>query len=427
MYCFWRPNDNDRSRDIYDLTHDLFLFLFHLSSVACQERRLEIETSSSLTWHHHTPKRSDKNIQTTIFNSHRRSQSAQEATKFPTDNSVIAVGAIDPKSTFKAQVLELRRLTLTSFDLQEFSSLYGPGCDAFPRQRGPKREMPSLKLQKRLAASVLKCGKRKVWLDPNETNEIHNANSRHNCRKLIKDGYIVKKPVAIHSRARVNAYTQAKRLGRHTGTGKRKGTREARFPGKVIWMRRMRVLRRMLHKYRAAQKLDKHLYHELYLKVKGNVFKNKRVLMEHIHSAKSEQARMRDLMDAAVQRKLRATNKRARRNKTKEEAAAEVAAEKPVKMQKTGKEKTEKKPKADKEAKKAEKAEKKAEKAAKADKAEKPEKKAEKAEKKPEKKPAKAEKAAEKPAAKKEKAAEKPKAEKKPEKKEKKAKGKGGK
>jgi hypothetical protein len=35
-----------------------------------------------------------------------------------------------------------------------------------------------LKLQKRLAASVLKCGKRKVWLDPNEVNEIHNANSR---------------------------------------------------------------------------------------------------------------------------------------------------------------------------------------------------------------------------------------------------------
>ena len=38
--------------------------------------------------------------------------------------------------------------------------------------------MVSLKLQKRLAASVLKCGKRKVWLDPNEVNEIHNANSR---------------------------------------------------------------------------------------------------------------------------------------------------------------------------------------------------------------------------------------------------------
>ena len=37
--------------------------------------------------------------------------------------------------------------------------------------------MVSLKLQKRLAASVLNCGLRKVWLDPNEVNEISMANS----------------------------------------------------------------------------------------------------------------------------------------------------------------------------------------------------------------------------------------------------------
>jgi len=37
--------------------------------------------------------------------------------------------------------------------------------------------MPSLKLQKRLAASVLDCGKKKVWLDPNEVAEILLANS----------------------------------------------------------------------------------------------------------------------------------------------------------------------------------------------------------------------------------------------------------
>ena len=39
-------------------------------------------------------------------------------------------------------------------------------------------KMVSLKLQKRLAASVLKCGKGKVWLDPNEVSEISMANSR---------------------------------------------------------------------------------------------------------------------------------------------------------------------------------------------------------------------------------------------------------
>ena len=35
-----------------------------------------------------------------------------------------------------------------------------------------------LRLQKRLAAAVLKCGKKKIWLDPNEVTEISMANSR---------------------------------------------------------------------------------------------------------------------------------------------------------------------------------------------------------------------------------------------------------
>ena len=44
--------------------------------------------------------------------------------------------------------------------------------------------MANLRLQKRLAASILKTGKRKVWLDPNETAEISMANSRQNIRKV---------------------------------------------------------------------------------------------------------------------------------------------------------------------------------------------------------------------------------------------------
>ena len=66
-------------------------------------------------------------------------------------------------------------------------------------------------------------------MDPNEISEIGNANSRQNVRKLIKDGFAIKKPAAVHSRSRVREATEARRKGRHTGHGKRKGTKDARY------------------------------------------------------------------------------------------------------------------------------------------------------------------------------------------------------
>merc|ERR1711953_613443 len=96
-------------------------------------------------------------------------------------------------------------------------------------------------------------------------------------------------------------------------------------PMKLFWIRRQRALRRLLRKLRKNKKIDKNLYHKFYLGSKGNLFKNKKVLIEAIHKERNEKIRQEKINQEQNARRMKNLEKRKR--KLEKKVASSKAAE----------------------------------------------------------------------------------------------------
>jgi len=133
-----------------------------------------------------------------------------------------------------------------------------------------------LKLQKRLAADILKCSEKRIWFDPTRLEDIKEAITKIDVRSLINDRAIKKKPVKGVSRVRARKIALQKRKGKRKGAGSKKGKKTARLSKKAAWIRKIRIQREFLKELRDKGLVSKSDYHSLYQKSKGGFFRSKR-------------------------------------------------------------------------------------------------------------------------------------------------------
>ncbi len=148
--------------------------------------------------------------------------------------------------------------------------------------------MTKLKLQKKLAASILKIGKSRVWINPDKEKQkdIQAAITRADVKKLIKKKDIKTKPKKVRK-----PKTAKEKKRRRKGPGSRKGSKYARLSKKKRWMSTVRPLRGMLKGLKDEGSIDNETYRRLYMLVKGGQFRSRshmRLYMEQHDMLKSK-------------------------------------------------------------------------------------------------------------------------------------------
>ena len=217
--------------------------------------------------------------------------------------------------------------------------------------------MVDIAYQRRMAMTLLKCGKARVWIDPKQIDEVAEAVTKKDIRRLISYRVIQAHPKGGVSRGRARARIIKKLKGRRRGPGSRKGAKYARTPRKRAWILKIRPIREELRRLRTEGKLDQATYRAYYKKARGGMFHSRNHLLSQLQTAgiikegpvKREHARVKKLRDAGtfsrkkaakarelVKRKAEDAKKsKDEESKAKGEAAKEKVAEKADAAKKT--------------------------------------------------------------------------------------------
>jgi len=134
----------------------------------------------------------------------------------------------------------------------------------------------SIVSKKRIAASILKVGVNRVRIDPERIQDVVDAVTREDIKRLIKEGAIW----AVPKRGISSGRRKMKRKRR--GPGSKKGSKGARMGKKERWVRQVRALRRYLKALKARRRISNEIFKQVYKKVKGGEIKTVRRLKEII-------------------------------------------------------------------------------------------------------------------------------------------------
>jgi large subunit ribosomal protein L19e len=132
----------------------------------------------------------------------------------------------------------------------------------------------NLTSQRRLAADVLGCGLKRVWINPEKAYEVSIAITRDEIRSLIKNDAIKKIPLKRQSRGRARLLAGKKKLGRRIGPGTKKGGKYSVVSRKQRWMNRIRAQRKHLKNLREKRIITVKTYRSIYRKAKGGEFRS---------------------------------------------------------------------------------------------------------------------------------------------------------